>query len=157
MHHQIQSSNFLCSHSLETKIERLRCSSTKTKDLDQPPWTILNGLWTNSVAEIIRSATCTVTFSGSQVTTKRKQREFGRFLQGELPERLLNYSRRSIEADDLSRRGNASLTRAISVHEGKRETKTGLPVLSTTLRTGSTARRKLARSRKQSPILKQSA
>ena len=35
--------------------------------------------------------------------------EFGRFLQGELPERLLNYSRRSIEADDLSRRGNASL------------------------------------------------
>jgi hypothetical protein len=85
------------------------------------------------------------------------RREFGRFLQGELPERLLNYSRRSIEADDLSRRGNASLTGALSVHEGKRETKTGLPVLSTTLRTGSTARGKLARSRKQSPILKQSA
>ena len=87
----------------------------------------------------------------------KSRREFGRFLQGELPERLLNYSRRSIEADDHSRRGNASLTGALSVHEGKRETKTGLPVLSTTLRTGSTARGKLARSRKQSPILKQSA
>ena len=44
------------------------------------------------------------------------RREFGRFLQGELPERLLNYSRRSIEADDLSRRSNASLARALSVH-----------------------------------------
>jgi hypothetical protein len=84
--------------------------------------------------------------------------EFGRFLQGELPERLLNYSRRSIEADDLSRRGNASLARALSVHEGKRETKqTCLPGLSTTLSTGSTAQRKLARSRKKSPILKRSA
>ncbi len=61
----------------------------------------------------------------------QSRREFGRFLQGELPERLLNYSRRSIEAD--------------------------VPGLSTTLSTGSTARRKLARSRKQSPILKQSA
>ena len=78
------------------------------------------------------------------------RREFGRFLQGELPERLLNYSRRSIEADDLSRRA-----RALSGHEGKRET--CLPGLSTTLSTGATARRKLARSRKQLPILKQSA
>lgn len=84
--------------------------------------------------------------------------EFGRFLQGELPEQLLNYSRRSIEADDLSRRGNASLARALSVHEGKRESKqTRLPGLSTTLSTGSTAQRKLARSRKKSPILKRSA
>jgi hypothetical protein len=87
----------------------------------------------------------------------KARREFGRFLQGELPERLLNHSRLSIEADDLSRRSNASLARALSVHEGKRETKTCLPGLSTTLSTGSTARRKLARSRKQSPILKQSA
>ena len=78
----------------------------------------------------------------------KARREFGRFLQGELPERLLNYSRRSIEADDLSRRSNASLARALSVHEGKREPKTCLPGLSTTLSTGSTARRKLARSRK---------
>ena len=88
----------------------------------------------------------------------KARREFGRFLQGELPERLLNYSRRSIEADDLSRRGNASLARALSVHEGKRESKqTRLPGLSTTLSTGSTAQRKLARSRKKSPILKRSA
>jgi hypothetical protein len=73
--------------------------------------------------------------------TKAK-REFGRFLQGELPERLLRHSRRSIESDDLSRGDNASLAGALSVHEGKRESKqTCLPGLSTTLSTGSTARR----------------
>jgi hypothetical protein len=58
----------------------------------------------------------------------KARREFGRFLQGELPERLLNYSRRSIEADDLSRRSNASLARALSVHEGNGRLRHACPV-----------------------------
>ena len=57
--------------------------------------------------------------SGGDETKAR--REFGKFFRGELPEWLLSQSRRSIEADDLSRRSNASLARALSVHEGKRD------------------------------------
>ena len=89
----------------------------------------MNGLWTNSVVEIIRSAACTVTFSGSQVATKRKQDASSEdSLRGELPERLLS----SVSSLHRSGRSFTSPTTLPSgghflVHEGKRETKQPCP------------------------------